>query len=167
MYVPPQLKKIHWQHAFIGVVFGGIIAYGIVMFMYGTMYEDLMEENLRLKAQITDLNAKNKSLKQDQEDKEEENKQHLEVQTISVKFSNSQQLRLDRLTTYQLEELVKAEIDHLIGHNLETVGENANLVVSTIENKTYHVDDVDYFFEVDRIILSQKLSLLLKIKMHQ
>ncbi|WP_217586965.1 sporulation membrane protein YtrI [Lentibacillus saliphilus] len=167
MYIPPHFKKTSWQHAVISAIFGGIVAYGIIMFMYGTMYEQLIEENLRLEARISELKAQNNSLKDDKEDQDHQKEEQLTIQSIDVSLSNSKELHLDRLTIYQLVELVKTELDHVIGQDFESVSKNAQLLISTIENKTFTVDDMDYYLEVQRITFAPNISLVLKVKRHQ
>src|SRR5690606_5676599 len=115
MHIPPYYKKPTWQHFFVGIVFGGIIAYLVLLYMYGTMYETLLEENQQLKSEINNLTLQNEALMKDNEDLNEQSNKVPVVNSIEVKITNWEKFKLDRLTVYELAELVKEEINHLIG----------------------------------------------------
>lgn len=61
MHIPPYYKKESWQRFFIGAFFGAVIAYVIIMYMYGSMYEKLYEENVNFASQVNDLKKQNEA----------------------------------------------------------------------------------------------------------
>lgn len=159
MHIPPYHKKKSWQLFMIGAVFGSIIAYIIFSYMYGKMYENILLENIQLRTKIGELKKQTEALLLDKEELEEQTTPT--IQTITIDFLNQTDLRLDRLITLQLEDLIKQEINNIIGNNVKSVAENDDLLVTVIENKTFTIDDLSYQFEVRKLFLSENVKLSL------
>src|SRR5690625_7505190 len=157
MHIPPYYKKKSWQRFLVGAFIGAVIAYFITIFMYGSMYERLVEHNLDLQSQITELEKQNEVLLQDKKDLNEKSKAEITVDGIEIKIKNEKQLRLDRLITHQLEEMIKQEIDHIIGQDISVVAERNQLILSTSENKAFTVDEFTYYFEIGRASCREKV----------
>lgn len=164
MHIPPYYKLTSWQRFIIGTVTGGLIAYVIFIFMYGTMYEKLYEENLELQSKVSELKSHNDSLLQDKKDLNEKTKQHPIVERIEISITNQTELRLDRLIIYQLDHMIKEEINHIIGKDIQTISDGDELLLSTIENKAFSIDDFTYYFEVERLTISDTVKLTLYAK---
>lgn len=84
MHIPPYHKKATWQRFFIGTVIGAILSYGVYLYIYGSLYEQLLEENLELEAEVTELERQNEALTQDKEDLDEQTQQPITVETIEI-----------------------------------------------------------------------------------
>lgn len=138
---------------------GAVIAYIVLIFMYGKMYENLMTENIKLSSEIQDLERRNEALLQDKESLEERN---FIIQSIEIEFSNAEELRMDRLIIHQLENLIKNEIDQIIGKEIDSVADNDELLITVIENKTFTIDDLSYEFEVVKMSITEKLRITLE-----
>jgi hypothetical protein len=164
MHIPPYYKLKSWQRFIIGVVTGSVIAYAIFIFMYGSMYEKLYEENLDLQSKVSELQSHNDSLLQDMKDSDEKSKQQFTVERIDVFIMNQTELRLDRLIVYQLDHMIKGEINHMIGKDIRVISESDQLLLSTIENKAFTIDDFTYYFEVKRLVISDTIKLVLYAK---
>lgn len=164
MHIFPYYKNKGLQRFFLGVVIGGIIAYCILLFMYGRMYEQLLENNYDLQAQITEIKRQNDALLQDNKDIDDERKEKLTVNRIEIRIENAAQLRFDRLIIIQLDEMIKQEIDHIIGQPIQIIAESNRLLQSAIENKAFSVDDFTYYFDIQKLIISQTVHLTLKAK---
>jgi hypothetical protein len=148
MHIPPFYKKTTWQRFFAGTLIGGIIAYGVLLYMYGAMYEELLAQNRSFQSEITDLQNQNEALIEDREELDEMAEKVLTIDTVEVSIANSEELRLDRLLIHDLEEMVKQEVNHIIGQDLSVIGQSDMLLVSTIENKEYTIDDFNYELDV-------------------
>lgn len=159
MHIPPYHKKATWQRFFIGAVIGAIISYGIYLYIYGSLYEQLLEENLEIEAELTELENQNEALTQDKEDLDEKTQQPITVETIEINITNESELRLDRLIVHQLEELIKEEINHLIGQNVAIIDESSQLLRSSVENKGFSVDDFTYYFDITQLTISRNMIL--------
>lgn len=159
MHVSPYHKKRTIQIFLLGMLAGAVIAYIVLIFMYGKMYESLMAENIKLSSEIQDLKRRNEALLQDKESLEERN---FIIQSIEIEFSNAEELRMDRLMIHQLENLIKNEIDQIIGKEIDSVADNDELLITVIENKTFTIDDLSYEFEVVKMSITEKLRITLE-----
>lgn len=159
MHVSPYHKKRTVQLFLLGMLAGAVIAYIVLIFMYGKMYESLMAENIKLSSEIQDLKRRNEALLQDKESLEERN---FIIQSIEIEFSNAEELRMDRLMIHQLENLIKNEIDQIIGKEIDSVADNDELLITVIENKTFTIDDLSYEFEVVKMSITEKLRITLE-----
>lgn len=164
MHVPHYHKKRSWQIFLLGVFAGSIIAYLVFSLMYSKMYEQILTQNVQLRTQVTELEHQNEALLQDQEDREEQKTGHT-VQKIEIEFSNHNELRLDRLIIHELEDLLKNEINYIIGKDIESLTENDDLLITVIENKTFTIDDLSYQFEVKKLFISEQVKVTLHIKL--
>jgi NADPH-dependent 7-cyano-7-deazaguanine reductase QueF-like protein len=165
MHIPPYYKKPSWQRFFVGAVCGGIIAYVILIYMYGSMYEALLEENKQLKSRVSDLTVQNEALTKDKEDLTEKTNKALVIENIEIDIDNWEKYKMDRLTVYELEELIKEEINHLIGEKVSIVAESDFLLERAIENKSYKLNDVIYYFNISKMTISETLKLTLEAKL--
>lgn len=157
MHIPTYHKRKGWQRFLLGFFTGVIIAYCIIMYMFGSMYEQLFEQNLSLASEVTELEDLYESLLQDKKDEEEKNK--MVIETIEITILNTEELKLDRLIIHQFTEMIKQEIKHIIGQDITIISESDQLLLSTIENKSFTIDDFTYYFEVKKLMISQKVKL--------
>ncbi|MGM8213585.1 sporulation membrane protein YtrI [Virgibacillus sp. W0430] len=164
MHIPPYYKNKSWQYFFVGILFGSVLSYFIFILMYGTMYEQLLEENLEIQLKLSELESQNEALLQDKKDLDEKSKNALTIESIDITISNATDLRFDRLITHQFEVLIKEEINHIVGRDIHTVSENDELLISTIENKAFSIDDFTYYFEVIKLSISKRVKITLKAK---
>jgi hypothetical protein len=158
MHIPPYHKKKTWQRFFAGSLVGGIIAYIIFIFMYGTMYENQLKENLELTSQVNDLKNQNEALLKDTENL----KAPVTVSVIDITIENAEEISLDSLVVPKLEELVKDEISHITGQSVSIVDEIDQLLISAIENKEYTIDDLRYQFTVRKLTISETVKVFLE-----
>lgn len=165
MYIPHHFKTKKGQLFILGLVLGAVIAYLLFTFMYGKMYEQLLEKNIALTTEITELTEQNKALLKDKEDISEQSEEHITVQSIHLSFQNPTDLKLDRLMLHQFDEILLREISHIIGQNIDTLSENDQLLISTIENKSITLDELTYSFEVSRLIIAQQVKITLNVKL--
>lgn len=162
MHIPPYYKRKSWQRFFVGTFFGAVIAYCILLFMYGTMYEQLVEQNLELQSDISELKVQNKALLKDKENLNQQSKESNTVETIEIDITNEEELKLDKLIVHQLEELVKEEISHIVGQDIRTVYDSNQLLMSTIQNKRFRVDEMTYTFTVETLLVSETVELTIE-----
>lgn len=162
MHIPPYHKKRSWQILMVGAFIGSIIAYVVLVFMYGKMYEAVLTERIQLQTKIAELERQNEALLQDKEELEEQTT--VIIQSIQIQFMNGQELRFDRLITHQLEDLIKQEINFIIGKDVKSISASDELLVTVIENKTFTIDDLSYQFEVKKLYLSEQVKISLHVK---
>ncbi|MEN2765575.1 sporulation membrane protein YtrI [Ornithinibacillus xuwenensis] len=156
MHVPPYHKKPGWQRFLVGIFFGALLAYWVVMFMYGTMYERLLEENSSISKELDDAQSRIEVLEKDNE----KSNQPTTVEEVHLEILNAEELKLDTLLQHQLEKLVKEEVEAIIGKDIQAIAENDDLLVASIENKPFKVDDFTYNFEIRRLIIAPTVKIV-------
>lgn len=162
MHIPPYHKRRSWQIFILGLLMGSLIAYFVLVFMYGKMYEAILTENIALQAEVRELTQQNEALVNDKEKLQA--KSTLTVQTITIHFINEKQFRFDQLIVHQLNDLIKQELRDIIGKDVRTVSESSQLLISLIENKKYTVDDLSYHFIVRKLTIAEEMTLDLEVK---
>ncbi|MFC0522343.1 sporulation membrane protein YtrI [Pontibacillus salicampi] len=167
MHIPPYYKRRDWQRFLAGVFIGGIIAYACFLFMYGTYVENWIEKNLELHEKIRDLESTNEMLIQDKEELNKKQKDIIQVHAVDIQFSNEKKLieqhSIDKLTVFNLRRLVKEQTPDLIGQDTNSLYDNASLIYRAIEARTYKVDDLKYEMKVERLLISQNVSITIRI----
>ncbi|WP_121639476.1 sporulation membrane protein YtrI [Virgibacillus sp. Bac330] len=164
MHIPPYHKKVTWQRFFVGVMVGGVIAYCILLYMYGTMYEDLIIRTNHMQSEISQLRNQNESLLADNDELNEKSVKQVTIESISFTVKNTEELRIDRLIAGKLEELVQEELKHIIGKDLSIIAESDSLIVASLENKTFTVEEFDYTFSVNKLIISNNIKIMADAK---
>ncbi|GIO27817.1 sporulation membrane protein YtrI [Ornithinibacillus bavariensis] len=162
MHVPPYYKRPGWQRFFVGMFFGALLSYWVVLFMYGTMYERQIKENSSIQAELDDAQDKINALMKDNQDLNEKSKKPVTINEIVLEIINAEDLKIDRLLLLQLESLVKEEIKDVFGKDIQAISDSDILLISAIENKSFKVDDFTYSFEIKRLIISSTIRIVAK-----
>lgn len=166
MHIPPYYKRKSWQRFFAGVFIGMVVAFVIFMFMYGKYSERWIEENMELHSKLNQLQYNYNNLTKDKEELDRKSKEQLTISSIEIELLDTKKLKLDRLIIFQLKDLIKQQLQTVIGKDLETVYKNRKLVESTIENKQYVVDDFTYSVRVEQLTIYKTLYLSLKVNIY-
>ncbi|QKY69670.1 sporulation membrane protein YtrI [Lentibacillus sp. CBA3610] len=164
MHIPPYHKKPSFQRFLVGMFIGAVIAYFVFVYMHGSMYGQLLEENRDLKSEVTELNNQNEALLEDNEDLDEQSKEPIKVEAIEITIINEEDLP-DRLIIHDLEELMKEEIEHIIGQDLSIISESDGLLTATLENKVFTVDDFEFQFTVEKLYLTPTVKISVEANM--
>ncbi|GAA0456235.1 sporulation membrane protein YtrI [Alkalibacillus silvisoli] len=157
MHIPPFYKKTKWQAFFIGILTGVVIGYMFFLYVYGQHTERWIEDNLAIRNELNQVQQENELLKQDKDDLNRANERRLTIQDIELEWSNSDEIDLDRFTLHELNENVLQELQTIMGRNIESVSEQRELLMRTIENKVYDIRDIQYELEVRHITISPTL----------
>lgn len=160
MHIPPFYKKRSYQILLVGIFIGTLIAYLLLVYMHGKMYEKLLFERIQLQTQLAEIESQNEALLEDKEEMEE--KSTAIVKSIHIEFLNGKELKFDRLITLQLEDLIKRELTDVIGKSVQSVSESDDLLVTVIENKSFTIEDQSFQFEVKKISISEQIKLSLE-----
>ncbi|WP_010532402.1 sporulation membrane protein YtrI [Lentibacillus jeotgali] len=158
MHIPPYFKKKAFQRFLAGAFAGAVVAYLMFVYMHGSMYGQLLEENRDLKSEVTELENQNEALLEDNENLDEKSKEPVKVETIEITIINEEDLP-DSLIIHDLEELIKEEIVHIVGKDVSIISESDGLLRATIENKDFTVDDFAYQFTVDTLIIHNTVKI--------
>ncbi|MGP4071264.1 sporulation membrane protein YtrI [Piscibacillus sp. B03] len=161
MHIPPYYKKPKWQAFFIGVIAGTMVGYLFFLYIYGEHTERWIEENLTLRQELKDLEQDYELLKKDTDDQSD---QLLRIKDVEIELVNVDQLKLDRFTTLRLTALIEDEIGAVVGNQIESVGEQRDLLVRTIENKSFKVNQINYQVKVVYLTIGPTLDVALEIR---
>jgi hypothetical protein len=159
MHIPPYFKKVSWQRFLSGTFIGAILSFCIFLYMHGELYETWVEERAKLESKINDLEL----LLEDTKEKDEQSEKRIQVKEIDIIIEDEKKLKLDDLSVYQLKEMVKGEMKHVVGKDTRTISENYRLLISTIENKLYEIDDFKYKLKVKVLAITQKLRIVVSV----
>ncbi|WP_047985081.1 sporulation membrane protein YtrI [Ornithinibacillus californiensis] len=160
MHVPQYHKKPGWQRFLVGIFFGALISYWVVLFMYGDMYESLLKEYSKVENKLHDAEKRISVLEEDNEDLNKKSNQKITIEEIDLEILNAKDLKIDILLQDQLERLVKEELEDIIGIDIQTIAASDSLIVSSIENKNFKVDDFTYSFEIKRLVIATTVKIV-------
>ena len=164
MRIPPFYKSPACQRFLAGAFIGAIISWFIFLFIFGELQEKQLKLIYKQEQTIKDLNDKLEIWKQDYETLNKKNQKKLKVQEISIHFTNEDELKIDSFTKLNLEEGVKEELKNIMNKNIESVAENKELIIKTIENKTFKIDNQKYKAKVEQLYLFTTLDIYLKLE---
>ncbi|MDL4840671.1 sporulation membrane protein YtrI [Aquibacillus rhizosphaerae] len=164
MHIPPYYKRASWQRFLAGAFLGAIIAFAVFIFMYGKFHERWVEENLKLRSELNQLQHNYKTLEESKKELDQKSKEDIKVQTIIINIENETELKLDSLIVHQLQEQIKEEINHVVGKSTSSLSDNYELLIATIENKTYPVDEFSYNAVVNQLFVTENLTVNVQLK---
>ncbi|MFC5774659.1 sporulation membrane protein YtrI [Ectobacillus antri] len=163
MRIPPLYRFPLWRVAFASMVIGGIISWGIFLFVYGELQEKQQRLLLMQQNEINQLEKAYHHLMEDKQRSNEEIRKTLTVQDIQIEIINHDELRLDSLAVHSLTTDIKGELQNLLNKSVSTVADHKELLCKAIENKIYKRDEFLYRFEVRTIYFDTTLNISLKI----
>ncbi len=163
MHIPAYYKRKSVQYFFVGVIIGAILAYLFFLYINGELTERWIEQNVQLRSKIAELEDQMNGLLQDKENLSKENEEKLSVKEVNIEISNKEQLKLDSMEVIELTTLMKKELSSLIGKNVESIIENANLVESTLENKSFTLSSFSYQPKIQKLFISSKINITVKL----
>lgn len=165
MRIPPYYNEPGWQRFFAGMAIGALIGWIIFLFIYGTFQEEQSREIEEQETKIAILEEEKKIWQEDYKKLNKENKKRLTLQEIKIKIENGEKYNLGDFTVFQIEKAVKEDISHLIAKDIESVYNSRELLVKTIENKEFELDDKQYKVQVKEILFFTTLYINLEIRM--
>lgn len=102
------------------------------------MYHSLHVRHAKLSTELQDVKRQNEAL---QRDKSDEGEAAFIIEDIVIRFAPSEKVRLNRLQLLTLENMIKEELEPIIGRTVQSIVENEEFVISMLENKRFDIDD--------------------------
>lgn len=164
MRIPPYYKQASWQRFFAGVVIGMLIGWFFFIYLFGNAYDRLIIDYKKQEATIKEQEEKIQFLRSDQEEKNKENERKLTIQEIKVFFNNEKDLKLNELTLHELRSSIESELTAIRKQNIATVASSRHLLIQTLENKIFTVNDKKYQIIVKELYLFTTLELYVDIQ---
>jgi hypothetical protein len=164
MRIPPYYHKPTWQHFFAGIAIGGVISWGIFLYIYGVWQEDQAKKIQKQKETIEELKGDIQIWQEEFKALNKKNIEQMTVQEIKIKLDNAEKFNLDPLSVYQLENKVKDDIRMVIAKDLDTVYKSRELLRRAIENNVVKINDKRYRLEIKEMFIYTTLSIT--VEMH-
>jgi len=155
MHIPPFYKRRHWQVFLLGCIIGSIISYGLFLFMYGKMYQSLYVEHAKISSELQDVTRQNEALKKDNEQLESTD---YVIESIHIRFSPNKKLRLNRLQLVTLENMMKEELEEIIGKSVRSIAENDDILIAMLENKRFTIGDDSFQCTTKKLFITDKVE---------
>ncbi|BAB06890.1 hypothetical protein P4637_05245 [Halalkalibacterium halodurans] len=163
MRVPPYYRRPGWQRFFAGLIIGILIGWVFFLLQYGPIHDELILERSKQQAEVAQLKERIDDLVRKQNEQNEENQKKLTIQEIEISFTNARSLRLNQLTLYELHQQAIEELHFLEQRDIETVANMKDLMISTLENKVFSINDSRYQLDVEEVYLFTTLHIYAKI----
>ncbi|WP_075982552.1 sporulation membrane protein YtrI [Bacillus massilinigeriensis] len=167
MRIPPLYKKPSWQRFFAGMAIGGVISWGIFLYIFGEWQNEYSKTIKKQAKDIQDLTKDKKIWQQEFQKLNKENKEKLTIQKIKVRITNSERYRLNTFSEFEVEEKVKEDIYMLLAKDIETAYNSRDLITKVIENQTFKIHGKRYKLEVREIVFYTTLSINLHIHLEE
>ncbi|MBN8236928.1 hypothetical protein JF544_16840 [Halobacillus kuroshimensis] len=163
MHFPPYHKSREWRRFFAGVLLGTLAGWLFFLYTHGQLQQKYTEEHIGLTTELHELEVKYEGLLNNKNQDSES--APLTVGEMDVSYTNAKKLEVDLLTQHQLTTMVKDQLSSLPGKPVKVVADQADLILTALENKNYVVDDFTYQLKVNQLIISEVITLRLEIKL--
>lgn len=165
MRIPPIYKTKSFQLLFVGMTLGAIISWVIFLYIYGTWQERFSIEIKQQHEEILQLKQE-KQIWQDEFSKMNElNKKNLTVQSIKVKIENAAKFKIDALTVFEMEEIIKKDLSPLVGKDMDSINNDRKLIKNLIENKILSANEKRFKLEIKELYVYTELKIYLQLKL--
>ncbi|TSB48603.1 hypothetical protein FN960_00360 [Alkalicoccobacillus porphyridii] len=163
MRMPSNITRPGWLRFFAGIIIGSILGWTFFLFQYGQIYENLIVTRIQQDLKIETLQERIEQLVSQQKVQNEENLKKLTIQQVEVHFTNENDLNLDQLTTYEIRQNVLSELAYLERKDIESVHNTKELMIRTIENKIFLIEDKRYRVQISELYLFTTLHVYAEI----
>lgn len=163
MRFPPHYRRPHWQRFFAGFAIGTLIGWFFFLFQFGSIHQHLTAEIIKKQLTIEEQVEIIEILRSNEKKLNEENEQKLTIQQIQVSFFNARKHHLNELALYELKQQLLKEIKYLEGKNIATIAATKEMLIKTIENKVFTIDERRFQLKTKQLYLYTTLEVSLEI----
>ncbi|ADU31474.1 sporulation membrane protein YtrI [Evansella cellulosilytica] len=164
MRIPPLYHDKSWQRFFAGVILGMIIGWFFFIHNFGSIHENLVLEINKQKTTIENQEDTIENLRKEQDERNNDIKQSLTIQDVSIKFVNEEDIKISELTLHQLRSEVEKELERVRNKDIETVAGSKELLLGMVENKQFVTPSQSYQLIVEQLVLYTTLEMNLRIE---
>ncbi|MGL4820939.1 MAG: sporulation membrane protein YtrI [Bacilli bacterium] len=147
----------------VGFTFGAIFAWLVFLYMYGEIQNIQSRKLHERETDMAQLNERIKLLQADHDRLNEANRRQLSIQEIDVTLVVNRPLSLSSTTQIAFRTSIEKTLSHLITQPISTVSSQSTLLIQSIENQTYRVDDRFYKLVVRQLVFDQTLSIVVEV----
>ncbi|MGM7702316.1 sporulation membrane protein YtrI [Pseudalkalibacillus sp. Hm43] len=164
MRIPPLHRRKGYQRFFAGIIIGTLIGWFFFLLSFGGLQNHYIMEIKKRDQRYEDLNNKFQHYREDYDEKNKEIEKNLKVQEIDVTFLNREKVKIKGLMFHELERSVKSELHDLLTDDIESVSKHSDLVIKTLENKTFLIENEKFQVKVYQMHLYTTLRLYLNVE---
>lgn len=165
MRIPPYYRLPSWQRFLAGMAIGGIISWFIFLYIFGQWQDKYSKEIKRQQEEISKLIDDKKIWQEEFKERNKKNTEQLTVQEIKIKIKNSEKYKLDSFSVFEIEDVVKEDINMMMAKDIDTVYKSRELIIKMIENKVFKVNEKRYRVEVKEMVIYTTLYIHLDIRL--
>ena len=163
MRIPELYKQKNWQIFLSGIFLGSIIGWILFLYFFGELQDKQLNEIQKLQGEVSSLKKDKEVLYEDIKNANKKNLELLMLQEINIELLNSDKYHLSDLSEYKLKKIIRAEVSSLLTKNIDSVSENMEIIIKSIENKRYNLEKRIITIKVSRIVLTTTLSIDISI----
>jgi hypothetical protein len=162
MRVPPYNRDPGWQRFFAGSVIGAVVGWLIFILMFGTTQEQYISDLKVYEDEVKKYKERIHILTEDN-DKLKEERNELQIEDFKIAILNHEKYMLSPLSRYSIINRITEDLNHIITKDIKSITENKELLIKTIENNSYILDDKRYFFKVSYLYIDTTIEIDLMI----
>lgn len=165
MRIPTWQIWKRWRRFFTGMAVGGIISWGIFVFIFGVWQEEQTKLIQKQEEAIKDYKSDKLIWQAEFQALNKKNQEKMTIQDIKVKMilKSVEKYKLDLFSVFQVEESVKEDLNIMVAKDLETVYKSRDLLKKVIENKVVKINGKRYRLEVKEVYIYTTLNIQLDI----
>src|SRR5690625_6426491 len=99
--------------------------------MFGQLLEKRIKENLDLRTKNQEIHLTKRTLTENLSDLIQKYQAELFIQSIAIIIANAEELKLDRFSVLELEELIHDEVSDIVGSEIKTFQNHYPLLIRT------------------------------------
>lgn len=163
MRFPQYYRRPNWQRFFAGLTIGTLIGWFFFLYQFGAIHQHLTTEMKKKQLTIEEQAETIDILRSNEKKLNEENELKLTIQHIQVSFLNAKKHHINELSLYELKQQLLKEIKHLEGKNIATIAATKEMLIKTIENKVFTLDERHFQLKTKQLYLYTTLEIYVEI----
>ena len=163
MRLPQYYRRPNWQRFFAGLAIGTLIGWFFFLYQFGSIHQLLTTEIKKKQLTIEEQKETIDILRSNEKKLNEENEQKLTIQQMEVTFLNAKKHHVNELALYELKQQLLKEIKYLEGKNIATIAATKEMLIRTIENKVFTIDERRFQLKTKQLYLYTTLEIYIEI----
>ncbi|HEX7064939.1 MAG TPA: sporulation membrane protein YtrI [Bacillales bacterium] len=164
MRIPQHYHAPGWQRFIVGFLLGAVVGWVFFIILYGQAQEDQINLINKQKDKIAELKDEKDIWLEDVKEENAKLEKKLTVQDIQIKFVNKKESELGDTAISNLNREIEKQLSPLLTKDLETVGGNSEILIQSIENKIFEIEDNRYRVEVQTLVITSIIKVGVKIE---
>ncbi|TXC81583.1 hypothetical protein FS935_22030 [Metabacillus litoralis] len=163
MRVPELYNQKSWQFLLVGVFIGSLISWLLFLYFFGQLQDKQLLKIQELQGEVESLKKDKEVLYEDIKNANKKSLELLTLQEINVEIINAEKYHLTTFGEYKLKQNIRNEISSLLTNNINGITENMEIIIKSIENKQYLIENNVLKVKVSRFALTTTLTIKISI----